>query len=250
MTAIVTAEQLVSGLATRINAGSDASVSGANKQLKDAMVSKSFFSGGTGGGGGVMDTATATMNFNYSVPGTSSSEWGTPATVTSSAQWESMSPNAANLKPNDTLYGYYTWDTVSNSSSSLGAWSNNRRYTFARNTVATVTAMVGMYAAAAVPNSYRNMHVTVNIGNVNTNPVGRVHFIRVIPTTHNINVPVVAGEMSWTKAYVPGDFIEVRYVMHTLNGITDIENRAGVGRMCHYGSFLGNESRMDIVALN
>ena len=53
MTAIVTAEHLVAGLAARIVAGVDANYDGDNKLLKDAMVAQNFFGGGSGGGGGV-----------------------------------------------------------------------------------------------------------------------------------------------------------------------------------------------------
>lgn len=58
MTAIVTADKLVPALAQRINAGADASVSGPNKQLKDAMVAKNFF---TEAGGGSGPTTTPTL---------------------------------------------------------------------------------------------------------------------------------------------------------------------------------------------
>ena len=44
MTTIVTADKLVTALAQRVNAGADTSVSGPNKQLKDAMVAKHFLS--------------------------------------------------------------------------------------------------------------------------------------------------------------------------------------------------------------
>ena len=52
MTTIVTADKLVTAMAQRINAGADTTTSGPNKQLKDAMVAKKFFDGGSGGAAG------------------------------------------------------------------------------------------------------------------------------------------------------------------------------------------------------
>lgn len=49
MTTIVTADKLVTAMAQRINAEADANTSGPNKQLRDAMVAKKFFDGGSGG---------------------------------------------------------------------------------------------------------------------------------------------------------------------------------------------------------
>lgn len=58
MTAIVTADRFVSALAQRVNAGADATVSGPNKELKDAMTAKKFFTDVGGGGGGSTTTPT------------------------------------------------------------------------------------------------------------------------------------------------------------------------------------------------
>ena len=60
MTAIVTAEQLVGGLAARIENGVDANYEGDNKRLKDAMVAQNFFTGGSGGVAGVSSVNGAT----------------------------------------------------------------------------------------------------------------------------------------------------------------------------------------------
>ena len=61
MTAIVTADRFVSTLAQRVNAGADATVSGPNKALKDAMVAKKFFAD-VGGGGPTTPTTTPTLD--------------------------------------------------------------------------------------------------------------------------------------------------------------------------------------------
>lgn len=249
MTAIVTADQLVSGLATRINAGTDTSVSGPNKQLKDAMVAKNFFSGTGGGSSAGTEYATAEMNFHYSVPQTADG-WGQLMTVTSSAQWNAYQGTSAMYTPNDTLYGYYTWDTVTVNSSSLGYWVSNRRFVFNRPCVASVSAGVGAVMVTSVPNTYRNLYVTLNIGNLVTNTAGRFEYSRASNDNSDPNLPIAAETLSVCRAFAANDFIEVRYVAHTLNGITDVENRAGVGRMARYGSITGNTSRMDIVAFN
>lgn len=53
MTALVTAEYLVSGLAASIGEGVDANNPGDNKLLKDAMMAKNFFTGSSSGSAGV-----------------------------------------------------------------------------------------------------------------------------------------------------------------------------------------------------
>jgi hypothetical protein len=63
MTAIVTAEQLVGGLAARIENGVDANYEGDNKRLKDAMVARNFFTAGAGGSGTPSPTSGVT-SFN------------------------------------------------------------------------------------------------------------------------------------------------------------------------------------------
>lgn len=71
MTAIVTADQLVSGLAARIRSGTDSNSTGDNKQLKDAMVSKNFFdssSGGTATGLTAGSTSVGFINYNGTTP--------------------------------------------------------------------------------------------------------------------------------------------------------------------------------------
>ena len=62
MTAIVTADRFVSALAQRVKAGADATVSGPNKELKDAMVAKKFFTDVGGGGGPTTPTTTPTLD--------------------------------------------------------------------------------------------------------------------------------------------------------------------------------------------
>lgn len=84
MTAIVTAEQLVGGLAARIENGVDANYEGDNKRLKDAMVAQNFFTGGSGGGvagvssvNGATGAVTLTAGTGITITGTTISATGT-----------------------------------------------------------------------------------------------------------------------------------------------------------------------------
>ena len=240
MTTVVTADKLVNALAARISAGESAkSVSGPNKQLRDAMVAKEFFDGTSqppvGGGAPVM-YAQGIMT------------WGTMwdaaknGIVTGDAVWNQY-PDAARDTPLDALYKKWVWDTTNVNDSAFGSWSGDKsRFIFNKRCLATVTFRGGLVLLTSAYN-FENAITTLITGNTSTLPNGRFG-----PAQEAVNHYVTGASAGWvhinmtlTQEFNVGDFVEARYVCHTVNGTASL---------AYYGSLRGIVSRMDITLIN
>ena len=237
MTTIVTADKLVTALAQRVNAGADTSVSGPNKQLKDAMVAKNFFSGGggpePGGGGGLK------MEFAYGemVLGQLFTQ-ARPLQVISKAQLDTY-VNADRDWPRPELYKDYRWDTVSNNSA-LGGWVSNNRFVFAKRCYATVTAQMSLLLMTQPGTVIDNLVAHITTGNT-SNPQGRFTGAIIDRNYHpseSAELGIAQGSTTYSRWFDPNDYVEFKYLA---------VSRTGIASAAYYGSMRNIESRVEIV---
>ena len=240
MTTIVTADKLVTALAQRVNAGADTSVSGPNKQLKDAMVAKHFFDGGGGGGGGGAQRghfyATAYME---PVREFSGNGIKTP-TVTRRSSWTN---NPAEYYPNDTLYPKWLWNGATVSDNSFGSWQqSNTRFVFSKRTVATVTFNGGIVIQLGSPSNYDTILAVLGSGNTGVAD-GWFDSVQQAPEVYrgNSNLYWLYAATTITRVFEPNDYIEARYAIITADGTF------GSGGYGFYGSMRGYKSYMNIM---
>lgn len=238
MTTIVTADKLVTTLAQRVNAGADTSVSGPNKQLKDAMVAKHFFDAGGGSGptqrGHLYATAYMEPVREFSGNGIKT------ATITRRSSWTN---NPAEYYPNDTLHPKWLWNNATVSDSSFGSWQqSNTRFVFSKRTVATVSFNGSIVMQLDSASNYDTMLIVLSSGNTGVAD-GWFEMVNQAPTVAkgNPNVFWMYGTMTINRVFEPNDYIEARYAVITADGTL------GSGGYCFYGAMRGTKSYMNIM---
>lgn len=242
MTTIVTADKLVTALAQRVNAGADTSVSGPNKQLKDAMVAKNFFDGSGGGGGGggglKMEFAHAAMGLRSGVTSSKIARV-IPLSVRTSSSTDTENPS-------DPIMNNYEFDTAS-TANALGAWSrNNSRFTFAKRCFAVINARMHVVVQVLNPlaNSADNVTACLAVGNTTTNPNGTftgaaVDRAYAPDAWAQSGLAWCSGETTLTRWFEPNDFVDFKYLLCTSNGTS---------LLAYYGSINKIESSAEISA--
>ena len=237
MTSIVTADNLVTALAQRVTAGADTSVSGPNKQLKDAMVAKHFFD--AGGGGATQRGHLYASAYMDPVREFSGTGIKTP-TITRRSSWAG---NPAEYYPNDTLYPKWLWNNATVSDNSFGSWQqSNTRFVFSKRTVATVSFNGGIVMQLATPSNYDAILTVLSSGNTGVAD-GWFETVQQAPqiSKSSANIFWMYSAMTTTRVFEPNDYIEARYAIITADGTF------GSGGYCFYGAMRGIKSYMNIM---